>query len=332
MYQAMSISNSLLEGVVDQVLTMRQQEGASYALSLYLPTGSTVSLNVSWREKICHWSYNVVDHFDLSREVVAISLSLFDRFLATRNNECNGNLALLTSLTTLHIAIKLHDSKKIRINTLANLSRGQFVATDIEEMEWRILRALKWKVHPPTSYAFVYNILLFLPQEASAAVRKEIFELSRYLTELTVCDSYFVDANQSCIAFASILNVLEDMPYSRLSAGIRERFLRDLGDKVSLNYRSPDVVAARQRITTMFASDSLLETKTERDQVSVGSGPAGSVESLGRSFRRARANSSDGSKGSAPRCSPSSRRRISVVSSPSSQRRLMQASPIVAKP
>ena len=326
-------NNSAIEAVVDRVAVMRYQEETSYALKSYLPSDSSQNLNVAWREKICHWSYNVVDHFDLSREVVAISLSLFDRFLATRNNECNGNLALLTSLTTLHLAIKIHDSKKIRISTLANLSRGQFGASDIEDMEWRVLRDLKWKVHPPTAYSFVYQILLFLPQEASSSVRKEIFELSRYLTELTVCDSYFVDANQSCIAFAAILNVLEDIPYNRLSAGIRECFLRDLGSKASLHYGSPDVAVARQRITAMFASDSMLENKLELidSQGSVGSGRSSSVESLGRSFRRARANSGD-SKGSASRCSPSSRRRIAVASPSNHQQRRMQSSPIVAKP
>ena len=82
-------------------------------------------LNSTWREKICHWSFNVIDHFDLSREVVAVSMSLFDRFLATRSNRCNGSTALLASLTTLHIAIKVHEVRKIKLSTLANLSRGQ---------------------------------------------------------------------------------------------------------------------------------------------------------------------------------------------------------------
>ena len=44
-----------------------------------------------------------------------IQRNLFDRFLATLGNRCNGNLALLVSLTTLHIAIKLHDTKKIKL-------------------------------------------------------------------------------------------------------------------------------------------------------------------------------------------------------------------------
>jgi len=74
-------------------------------------------LNSAWREKICHWSFNVIDHFDLSREVVAVSMSLFDRFLATRSNRCNGSTALLASLTTLHIAIKVHEVRKIKLTS-----------------------------------------------------------------------------------------------------------------------------------------------------------------------------------------------------------------------
>jgi hypothetical protein len=163
-------------------------------------------------------------------------------------------MALLTSLTTLHLAIKLHDSKKIKISTLANLSHGQFGPAHIEEMEIVILNALGWAVHPPTAYSFISHLLLLLPQEAPTNVKKDLYELSRYLTELTVCDSFFVEYNPSTIAFASILNVMEDMSFSRLSAGVREKFLRNLSEKVNFNYRDPAVAEARERIRAMTSS------------------------------------------------------------------------------
>jgi len=54
-----------LDEVVDRVLAMRQQEETSYDYRLFLPRlpdGSPdTRLNISWREKICQWSYNVVD-------------------------------------------------------------------------------------------------------------------------------------------------------------------------------------------------------------------------------------------------------------------------------
>lgn len=126
--------------VVDRLAAMRRRERTAYRLDpvahrrcgggVVPPSlASTPVLSASWREKICHWSFNVVDHFDFSREVVAVSMSLFDRYLAARGNRCSGSMALLASLTTLHIAIKVHEMRKVRLTTLANLSRGQFGET-----------------------------------------------------------------------------------------------------------------------------------------------------------------------------------------------------------
>lgn len=186
--------------------------------------------------------------------MVAVSLNLFDRYLATLGNHCSGNKALLTSLTTVHIAMKLNDTKKISLGTLANLSRGQFGPKDIEEMEWTILSALHWRLHPPTQYAFVSHLLLLLPREVNFSVRNGLSEVSLYLTELAVCDSYFVDVPNSTVAFAAILIVMEDTNYARLSGGLREKFLTTLKYKVGLHHAAPDVVNARQRLRKMFAS------------------------------------------------------------------------------
>ena len=96
------------------------------------------------------------DSYDLSREVAAVSLSLFDRYMATRGNRCDGEMALLTSLTSLYIAVKTHASHvKMSLSTLANLSRGQYSEQDIQATEWKILGALEWKLHPPTTHLFV---------------------------------------------------------------------------------------------------------------------------------------------------------------------------------
>lgn len=343
-----------LDEIVDRVQAMRKQEETSYLYRHFLPrlpdgTRDT-RLNIVWREKICQWSYNVVDHFDLSREVVAVSLSLFDRYLATLGNRCNGNMALLTSLTTLHIAIKLHDPKKIKLSTLANLSRGQFGPKDIEQMEWTILSALRWKLHPPTHYAFVSHLLLFLPQEANAAVRKGLNELSKYLTELAVCDSYFVDVYSSTVAFAAILNVMEDMNYSRLSGGLREKFLSNLTHKVGLRHGAQDVIDARQRLRKMIAASSLPDGAAAYAPQQAGrvgqenlvdnaslssSGSVGSVVSFqtkSANSYRSRTNSYDSGKGSC-RYSPSPRRSfVASLSSPmvGTSRATISSSPMVA--
>lgn len=54
-----------MEENIERVLAMRNQEENGYLYSLYLPQRPDGSrdprINVVWREKICQWSYNVVD-------------------------------------------------------------------------------------------------------------------------------------------------------------------------------------------------------------------------------------------------------------------------------
>ena len=210
-------------------------------------------LNSSWREKICHWSFNVIDHFDLSREVVAVSMSLFDRYLATRGNRCNGSTALLASLTTLHIAIKVHEVRKIKLTTLANLSRGQFGPKHIEEMEWQVLTSLNWHIHPPTSMSFLSHLLLLLPEKVSDASKEEIYAMSRYITELSVCDSSFVNINPSAVAYSAILNSFEDKRYRRLiTPAIREQFFRAIATHVGLSQDDDHVLLARPKLKRLL--------------------------------------------------------------------------------
>ncbi|CAJ1945982.1 unnamed protein product [Cylindrotheca closterium] len=246
------------------------QEQTSYRYESYFPSNLSPQevdqqhrLNVSWREKICQWSYNVVDHFDLPREVVAVSLSLFDRYLATRHNQCTGNMALLTSLTTLHISIKIHSEKTVKLSTLASLSRGQFGPSDIEQMEWKIFEALDWKLHPPSLFAFISHFLMVFPSEVSHSVRKELFEVAIYIAELSVCDSSYVRYPWSTVAMACILNVMEDLSYIRLPLAARQAFWNEITTKTSFRETSR-LHSARQRLRSLF--NSTVNSMTSMDQ------------------------------------------------------------------
>ena len=324
---------------------MLHQEEVSYRYDIYWCSSHEVQLdsqlNVSWREKICQWSYNVVDHFDLPRELVAISLDLFDRYMATIGNQCSGNMALLASLTTLHIAIKIHAEKRIKISTLASLSRGQFGPQHIEEMEWQILSAVGWKLHPPTLFALITHLLMMVPNDTHHSVRKELFELSIYMAELSVCDSYFVRVKASTVAFAAILNVIDELPYSRFSASARESYLRDLAECFGLDRRSTSVIAARERLQAMFVPVVACEgydtmgrpaspCTTVEDATSFSTiGSAGALNHNMFCGNRSRSPSTE-SKGSM-RYSPSPRIRCVVASSPiTTSRSRISSSSIVA--
>lgn len=190
-----------------------------------------------------------MDHFDLPREIVSISLNYFDRYMAslstaegsksgrTSPHGSSGDLALLASLGTLHLATKVHATnhndydpslgpleeqhhKCPSLSTLANLSRGQFGPASILEMEKLLLVALRWRLHPPTLYAFVTFLHKLLPTTTEdphfglkPSIASELFEVAMYVAELSVCDAFFVERQipSSVIAMAAICTAMEDL-------------------------------------------------------------------------------------------------------------------------
>jgi hypothetical protein len=101
-------------------------------------SSASSTVDESWRELICEWSFQVVDHFDFNRETVAISLSYLDRFVASR--PVNRRTFQLAAMTTLYLAIKLFEPGQLKVHDLVKLSQGCFVADHIVMMEESILR------------------------------------------------------------------------------------------------------------------------------------------------------------------------------------------------
>lgn len=101
-------------------------------------SSSSTGINDIWREKICEWSYQVIDHFDFSREVVSISIHYLDRFLASRH--CNKKVFQLAAMTSLFLAIKLYEPGKLSMVSMIELSRGYFQVEQMVAMEMEILR------------------------------------------------------------------------------------------------------------------------------------------------------------------------------------------------
>jgi len=99
---------------------------------------STSGINEVWREKICEWCYQVIDHYGFSREVVGIALSYLDRFLCRRS--VNKKHFQLLAMTCLYLAIKVYEPGTISMKTVIELSRGFFVVGQMVEMEMAVLR------------------------------------------------------------------------------------------------------------------------------------------------------------------------------------------------
>jgi hypothetical protein len=217
----------------------------------------------------------VIDHFRFDREVVSTGMNLFDRFLVLhRQQEDNRDDSLssldcscncpsckrsmdsqtyqLAAMTCIFLSVKLHsenapsDSSSLtarrrhhfKLSTFVELSRGQFRAQDICDMERTVLRTLVWKVSPPTPMTFVSYLVTLMPdRDMMPSVSQPYYdlvihvlrELSRYLTELAVClggeCAYY---SPSQIAFAAILVSMDLLTTQACPLQVRDIFRQEV--------------------------------------------------------------------------------------------------------
>ncbi|KAL7533147.1 hypothetical protein ACHAXR_005069 [Thalassiosira sp. AJA248-18] len=211
---------------------------------------SSSQINELWREKICEWCYQVVDHFDFNREVVSVAMSYLDRYLATR--PVNRRIFQLAAMTALYLAIKLFEPGKLRMSSLIDLSRGYFLAEHIVTMEDSMLQSLHWHVHPPTAFAFCRDLMRLISGDVSPRARHDVNELSRFMTELSVCDYWFVTKKPSSVALASIINAIELQGPRRIDPRFKVEFIHRVVD-IGMDIANDDeIIECYERLREMY--------------------------------------------------------------------------------
>jgi hypothetical protein len=240
-----------LEATVDQLQAMLRQEQTHYLPCMdYLKAcelcPDPLKVTSKWRLKICEWIFEVIDHFGFERDAASTALAYLDRSVAATSEAAGKSVSKreyqLYAVTSLYIAVKVHGEvddaegsrKKLQITAFQQLSRGFFTVETIEMMERRILSLLDWHVNPPTASQFLVQLLQLLPRwsthESTTSYETavtSIFDVAKYLTELSCCEEYFsFEATPSCVAHASLLcaiDALRDtMPLPR---EVNEKFL-----------------------------------------------------------------------------------------------------------
>lgn len=211
------------------VQAMRSQE-AGYTSSDYIHDKERRSFEITeeCRLMMCHWCYQVVDYYRLSREYVQTAMSCLDRFLSTEAGSkylsSHDDFQLVT-VACLYLAIKCHSSTEVDLGVFLNLSRGLFTRTQILKLEMEILESLQWKICPPTAMCFVRGLAMMLLPSATKSEMANLQYWAEYQTELAVFDySLSVKHCQSTVAVACVLNALTLAP--GLSKAVRCILLR----------------------------------------------------------------------------------------------------------
>mmetsp|Transcript_1512 Transcript_1512/g.2267 ORF Transcript_1512/g.2267 Transcript_1512/m.2267 type:complete len:313 (-) Transcript_1512:325-1263(-) len=215
------------------------------------------------REKVCDWQYKVADRCNLDREIVSISMSYLERFSFMTFSKTGKSLSSenyqLAAMTSLSIAMKLFDPKTMQSTCITSLSGGRFNKENVAEMETAILTFLSWHLIPATPLEFVRSFIriLFSPAENQTEIFDEallnhVFEMSRFLTELSVWDDFLVKQKPSAVAFASIMITVDSVDLLCLSHEVRGGFLKCVEDSIGLTRECENVVVAERKIREVY--------------------------------------------------------------------------------
>jgi hypothetical protein len=127
-----------------------------------------------------------------------------------RNNRELYQLACMAALYSS--AVKFHEPEAMDPEAVSSLSHGAYKAKDIEAMESNLLGALKWRVNPPTSTAFVRELMHLIPEESlDRETLKATYELTQFQTELAVCNYKLFSVQASSVAYAALMNSLKSL-------------------------------------------------------------------------------------------------------------------------
>lgn len=238
------------EDICDRVQVMLMQESTTYKVGNAYGCGlSNERPNFCKRSIMVDWSFHLVDHFSLDREIVEVAFSYLDRFV----DRCSTDDAAfkLACMTCLYIASKNVGPKYIPLKSLSELSEGEFEFQNFIDMEMCILKALDWRVQPPTTRAFIELFLAFLPSN-KVAMKQALSRRATFYSELSLFNYNCALETPSLLALSSILNAIEDIYPKIMSEVITRKFKGELMFALNLGHSDSKVTASMYCLSKLY--------------------------------------------------------------------------------
>ncbi|GAX28716.1 hypothetical protein FisN_33Hh006 [Fistulifera solaris] len=202
-----TVNRTSMQQVIDTIHALRRQEEHYFVTSSY----HYPARGVDWdcRQKMAAWCSQVIQFCDLSHETAETAMVLLDCFLASSGGEsartCRDRYRL-ACMACLYAAIKSTETQALHSNTFSELSQGAYSVKDLEQMELSILTCLNWRVNPPTSMAFVREMMHLLPPAFGREKKRDIYDLAVLQTERGFGA---VVASPSVAAYAALMNSVQ---------------------------------------------------------------------------------------------------------------------------
>ncbi|CAB9507270.1 diatom-specific cyclin [Seminavis robusta] len=164
-------------------------------------------------EKMTMWMFSFQEFANYHEEVVEIAHSILYRFLLTPAGAESMQSATefqKASIAAFWISTKTYEFVQLPREVWEAITRNTYTTPEIESMESNILSAVGWLVNPPTSYAFVREILELLPTDFVTDDQKQhILELAYLQCNCSIGEVDCLKVPKSTIAIAAVVNAME---------------------------------------------------------------------------------------------------------------------------
>ena len=151
--------------------------------------------------KIVEWKYKIVDAIDADRGLVGISMNFLDRFCTIRcctvlQKFMNLQEFRLAALTCMYITLKVYGQLSVSAKVFAQIARD-ISPTQVTQYELVVLKALRFKISPPTAAMYLYQIF-----RLNHFIEREVQDYAIYLVELAMFDYSSIWSSHSAATLA----------------------------------------------------------------------------------------------------------------------------------
>lgn len=218
-----TIYNNKIEesDIFDTINGMIKQENSAYRTKngLYDDQEEAAVIDGECRRLMIVWFKQLAQFVNINHHTIAVTINVLDRYISKDPSIISNNDDYaashdfqLAAITSLYTTVKAHELLAIDPTTMSKLSKGAISSQEIEEMEFKILKKLQWRMNAPTAMEFaeLYLKVLFLSsEEEEISIQRKLIQCQ---IECAMEDTRFLGMSASDIAFTATYNASLAIP------------------------------------------------------------------------------------------------------------------------
>jgi len=195
---------------LDRLKAMLKQEEVYRIDSSYIPDelpDHVVEEYATWRFTMVDWFLKIMGTFEYQHETIEVTMSILDRYVASKPELMKQSKGYkLAALTCLYMVAKINEQCCLTPHHINDLSTETHAIERIEQEELAILKAVGWRVNPPTPTAFSRELFAIIPADL---IRKdEIIGIFKMQMTHMMFEEIFVTEKPSMLVLAALYNAI----------------------------------------------------------------------------------------------------------------------------